>query len=165
LKRQKTPLPVDAFPGHPLATGERSVKGVFVFAQTAICKQCLHVGEGSNVGVKKKEAMIMATRKQSGVIGRGPVVSVRLEHELVERLDALAERTGRSRGTYLRMALWAMIPTLERMHWEQVAKDFESLAIKDAFEEITLGLMEDAINADRYREEPPGSDESGTRTP
>ncbi|MDK8113329.1 ribbon-helix-helix protein, CopG family, partial [Streptococcus oralis] len=94
-------------------------------------------------------SMIMATRKQSGVIGRGPVVSVRLEHELVERLDALAERTGRSRGPYLRMALWAMIPTLERMHWEQVAKDFESLAIKDAFEEITLGLMEDAINADR----------------
>lgn len=58
---------------------------------------------------------------------------------------------------YLRMALWAMIPTLERMHWEQVAKDFESLAIKDAFEEITLGLMEDAINADRYCEERPGS--------
>ncbi|MDK4234291.1 ribbon-helix-helix protein, CopG family [Corynebacterium propinquum] len=115
--------------------------------------------------MKKKEAMIMATRKQHGVIGRGPVVTVRLEHELVERLDALAERTGRSRGTYLRMALWAMIPTLERMHWEQVSKDFESLAIKDAFEEITLGLMEDAINADRYHKEKPGSDSSGTRTP
>ena len=107
----------------------------------------------------------MATRKQHGVIGRGPVVTVRLEHELVERLDALAERTGRSRGTYLRMALWAMIPTLERMHWEQVSKDFESLAIKDAFEEITLGLMEDAINADRYHAGQPASDSPVTRTP
>ena len=76
--------------------------------------------------------------------GRGPVVSVRLEPELIERLDALAERTKRSRGTYLRMALWAALPELERIHWEQAAADFEELAIKDAFEEITQQLMDEA---------------------
>lgn len=91
----------------------------------------------------------MATRKQHGWVGRGPVVSVRLEPELVERLDTLAARTHRSRGAYLRMALWAALPSLERMHWEQIAADFEELAIKDAFEEITLGLMEDALKKDR----------------
>ena len=91
----------------------------------------------------------MATEKQRNWAGCGPVISVRVEPELVERLDALAARTNRSRGAYLRMALWAALPSLERMHWEQVAADFEELAIKDAFEEITLGLMEDALKNDR----------------
>jgi len=93
----------------------------------------------------------MATN-QKNPAGRGPVVSVRLEPELIERLepelierlDALAERTKRSRGTYLRMALWAALPELERIHWEQAAADFEELAIKDAFEEITQQLMDEA---------------------
>lgn len=44
------------------------------------------------------------------------------------------------------MAIWAMLPELEKMHWEQAAADFESLAIKDAFEEITQHLMDEAIN-------------------
>lgn len=91
----------------------------------------------------------MATKGQKSWVGRGPVISVRVEPELVERLDALAARTNRSRGVYLRMALWAVLPSLERMHWEQVAADFERLAIKDAFEEITLGLMEDALKKDQ----------------
>lgn len=52
----------------------------------------------------------MATKNQKGWVGRGPVVSVRLEPELVERLDTLAARTNRSRGAYLRMALWAALP-------------------------------------------------------
>lgn len=86
----------------------------------------------------------MATKKQQNFPGRGPVVSVRLEPELIERLDALSERTKRSRGTYLRMAIWAMLPELERMHWEQAAADFEKIAIKDAFEEITQHLMDEA---------------------
>ena len=93
----------------------------------------------------------MATRKQKHWVGRGPVISVRLEPELIERLDALAERTGRSRGTYLRMALWAALPQLEKTHWEQVSADYESLAIKDAFEEITLGLMEQALQEEDER--------------
>lgn len=38
-----------------------------------------------------------------------------------------------------------MLPHLEHMHWGQVAADYEDLAIKDAFEEITLGFMEDAL--------------------
>lgn len=68
-----------------------------------------------------------------------------------ERLDALAARTGRSRGTYLRMALWAALPQLEKTHWEQVSADYERLAIKDAFEEITLGLMEQALQEENER--------------
>ena len=54
----------------------------------------------------------MATRKQKNWVGRGPVISVRVEPELVERLDALAERAQRSRGDFLRMALWAVLPRL-----------------------------------------------------
>lgn len=76
----------------------------------------------------------MATTKQKQWAGRGPVISVRVEPELVDRLDALAKRTGRSRCAYLRMALWAMLPQLEKIHWEQVAADYESIAIQDAFE-------------------------------
>ena len=71
----------------------------------------------------------MATRNQKGWVGRGPVVSVRVEPELVERLDALAARTNRSRGAYLRMALWAALPSLERMHWEQVAADTTGVTV------------------------------------
>lgn len=71
----------------------------------------------------------MATRNQKGWGGRGPVVSVRGEPELGERLDALAERTNRSRGTYFRMTLWAALPSLERMHWEQVAADTTGITV------------------------------------
>ncbi len=92
----------------------------------------------------------MATTKQKQWAGRGPVISVRVEPELVDRLDALAKRTGRSRCAYLRMALWAMLPQLEKIHWEQVAADYESIAIQDAFEEITLRFMEQAI--DEYKQ-------------
>ena len=71
----------------------------------------------------------MATRNQKGWVGRGPVVSVRVEPELVERFDALAARTNRSRGAYLRMALWAALSSLERMHWEQVAADTTGVTV------------------------------------
>ena len=30
------------------------------------------------------------------------------------------------------------------MHWEQVAADLDELAIKDAFLEVTIGLIKDA---------------------
>ncbi len=62
------------------------------------------------------------------------------------------ERTGRSRGTYLRMALWSALPKLEKIHWDHVAADYEPLAIKDASEEITLGFMEQALQEDRERD-------------
>lgn len=47
----------------------------------------------------------------------GRVVSVRLPDEVIDRLDALCSRTQRSRGTYLRMAVSAMLPLLESDHW------------------------------------------------
>ncbi|MDU4408058.1 MAG: ribbon-helix-helix domain-containing protein, partial [Corynebacterium sp.] len=43
----------------------------------------------------------------------GRVVSVRMPDEIIERLDALCDRTGRSRGFYLKMAITAMLPKLE----------------------------------------------------
>ena len=87
----------------------------------------------------------MATRKQKNWVGRGPVISVRVEPELVERLDALAERARRSRGDFLRMALWAVLPRLEAQHWEQLTAEFEIATIRDAFKEITERLMDDAL--------------------
>lgn len=73
------------------------------------------------------------------------MISVRVKPELAERLDALTNRTHRPRSAYIRMALWAMLPRVEHMRWGQVAADYEDLAIKDDFEEITLGYMEDAL--------------------
>jgi len=51
----------------------------------------------------------------SGTVG--PVVSVRLSADVVERLDRLVERTGRSRGHYLREAITEMLPVLEERYW------------------------------------------------
>ena len=52
----------------------------------------------------------------------GRVVSVRLDPDTEARLNALAERTGRSRGVYIRLALQAALPQLEREHWNQLVK-------------------------------------------
>lgn len=46
-----------------------------------------------------------------------PVVSVRLDRALVDKLDALVRRTGRSRGFYLREAIELALPTLESRYW------------------------------------------------
>ena len=72
---------------------------------------------------------MVVARNQKGWVGRGPVVSMRVEPELVERFDALAARTNRSRGAYLRMALWAALPSLERTHWEQIAADTTGVTV------------------------------------
>ena len=64
------------------------------------------------------------------------MVSVRLEEDLIQRLDALADRRGRSKGFYLRLVLRAVLPTLEEYHWNQVAARFEDSAIDLQFREI-----------------------------
>lgn len=66
----------------------------------------------------------------------GRVVSVRLDDELISRLDALAAQTQRSRGVYIKLALRAALPSLEKMHWDQVAAEFEDNAIDRAFHEL-----------------------------
>lgn len=58
----------------------------------------------------------MVTRKQSPQ-QPNHVVSVRLTAGTIKRLDALAERTDRSRGVNLRAAITRMPPTLEAEHW------------------------------------------------
>lgn len=77
----------------------------------------------------------MATERQRSHPS-GQVVSVRLPPDLIRRLDALAERTGRSRGTYLRMAVRSMLPALEQQHWNEVAVDFESRTFENEFVQI-----------------------------
>jgi len=81
----------------------------------------------------------MAAAKQ-GPHASGRVVSVRLEDELIDRLDALAARTNRSRGLYLRLALRAALPTLERLHWEQRAVEFEDRVIDRQFHALMTQL-------------------------
>ena len=63
------------------------------------------------------------------------MVSVRLEEDLIQGLDVLADRTGRPKGFYLRIALRAVLPTLEEYHWNQVAARFEDSAIDLQFRE------------------------------
>lgn len=76
----------------------------------------------------------------------GRVVSVRLPDELIDRLDALCERTARSRGTYLRMAVTAMLPLLESDHWGQQAADYERTSMEREFIRITTQLMDESRN-------------------
>lgn len=81
----------------------------------------------------------MATEKQRPH-SSGRVVSVRLDDELIERLDALSARTNRSRGFYLRLALRAALSTLEREHWEQRAVEFEDRVLDRLFHQLMTQL-------------------------
>lgn len=81
----------------------------------------------------------MATEKQRPH-SSGRVVSVRLDEELIERLDTLSARTNRSRGFYLRLALRAALPTLEREHWEQRAVEFEDRVLDRLFHQLMTQL-------------------------
>lgn len=84
----------------------------------------------------------MATKKQrKGVSDR--VVSVRLPEKTIERIDALAERTNRSRGVYLRMMIDVMLPRVEERHWAQVTADIEDDVLEERFREIIAGLDRD----------------------
>lgn len=82
----------------------------------------------------------------------GRVVSVRLEESMIERLDALVERTGRTRGFYLRLAIGAMLPALEDAHWHQVAAHFEDDVMNRQFREIMARLLEES-SPDHYKED------------
>lgn len=81
----------------------------------------------------------MATKKQRSHPS-GRVVSVRLEDELIERLDALSARTNRSRGLYLKLALRASLPTLEQLHWAQRAVELEDRVLDRQFHALMTQL-------------------------
>lgn len=89
----------------------------------------------------------MATEKQRPHPS-GRVVSVRLEDDLIARLDALSARTSRSRGFYLRLALRAALPTLERQHWEQRAVEFEDRVLDRVFHELMTQLDQESPSQD-----------------
>lgn len=77
----------------------------------------------------------MATRKQKRDVS-DRVVSVRLPEATIERLDALAARTSRSRGTYLRLMIEAMLPLVEDEHWAQQTARVEEKIFEKRFREI-----------------------------
>ena len=89
----------------------------------------------------------------------GRVVSVRLTADVEKRLNELAERTGRSRGFYLRLALEAMLPELEKDHWNQAAKEYEDNLFMGRFREITAALM--ASTGDEREGQPGGGEAPG----
>ena len=59
-----------------------------------------------------------------------------MEEDLIQGLDALADRTGRPKGFYLRIALRAVLPTLEEYHWNQVADRLKTVPSHRQFREI-----------------------------
>ncbi|MBG6215568.1 RHH-type rel operon transcriptional repressor/antitoxin RelB [Arthrobacter sp. CAN_A6] len=73
----------------------------------------------------------------------GQVVSVRLPPDIVKRIDALAEHTGRSRGLYIRLALSAFLPQLEEDHWNQKTARYERDGFDRDFAQLTTHLMKD----------------------
>lgn len=99
----------------------------------------------------------MATSKQPPHPS-GRVVSVRLEEDLIARLDALSARTSRSRGFYLRLALRAALPTLERQHWEHRAAEFEDRVLDRAFHELMTQLDAESPSEDSGSDEDSGRD-------
>lgn len=56
-------------------------------------------------------------RTANSHLSTDPVVSVRLPLPVAEALDALVERTGRSRGFYLRAAVLDSLPSLLERFW------------------------------------------------
>src|SRR5699024_12721329 len=94
-----------------------------------LCKHCLH----------RNGRWAMA---KQGVHPSGRVVSVRLDEEPIKRLDNLSERTGRSRGFYLKLAIRAMLPAIEQKHWEHAAAQFEEDGNDRRFREIMTQALE-----------------------
>lgn len=76
----------------------------------------------------------------------GQVVSVRLSPDLIKRLDALSERTDRSRGSYLRLALEMMLPIMEERHWQQRLSKQRDDATEQEFRRITNELLDEQEN-------------------
>lgn len=89
----------------------------------------------------------MPTRKQKSHPS-GQVVSVRLGPDLIKRLDDLSERTDRSRGSYLRLALEMMLPIMEERHWQQRLSKQRDDATEQEFRQITNELLDEQENPD-----------------
>lgn len=70
------------------------------------------------------------------------VVSVRLPPELHARLDALVERTQRSRGFYMREALLNMLPVLETRYWAHDVDEAQRAEL------ATFGALMAQLNGD-----------------
>src|SRR5690625_6694175 len=94
-----------------------------------LCKHCLH----------SRERLVMS---KQGVHPSGRVVSVRLDEETIERLDNLSERTGRSRGFYLKLAIRAMLPAIEQKHWEHARSEEHTSELQSRGQLVCRLLLE-----------------------
>ncbi len=56
-----------------------------------------------------------------------------------------SERTGRSRGTYLRLGVEASLLLMEKRHWEQELMHRKSDGIDEEFVRVTNELMDSAL--------------------
>ncbi|MCI9888489.1 ribbon-helix-helix protein, CopG family [Micrococcales bacterium 31B] len=102
----------------------------------------------------------MPTKKQPEHAS-GQVVSVRLDAELIKRLDTLALRTQRSRAIYIRLALEELLPRLEAEYWNQQAEAYEADLIEEEFIRITSNMMQDRSHFAPRRGRPPTKGISG----
>lgn len=89
----------------------------------------------------------MPTKKQRSHPS-GQVVSVRLGPELIQRLDELSERTDRSRGSYLRLALEMVLPIMEERYWQQRLSKQRDDATEQEFRRITNEFLDEEENPD-----------------
>src|SRR5699024_2494916 len=94
-----------------------------------LCKHCLH----SNGR--------WAMAKQ-GIHLSGRVDAVSVDADTIKGLDNLVERTGRTRGFYLKLAMRTMLPAIEQKHWEHAAVQFEEDVIDRRFREIMSQVVE-----------------------
>lgn len=75
-------------------------------------------------------------------VGPNPVVSVRLRSDIDERLTVLADRTRRSRSTYVREALERMLPVFEALYWDQQMERHKT-EINERFAEMVQQMAQD----------------------
>ncbi|MFZ2246145.1 MAG: ribbon-helix-helix protein, CopG family, partial [Blautia wexlerae] len=97
---------------------------------------CLHAG---------KELWMKTTSdhdqpRRANNMQHNPVVSVRIDQELDRRLTALAEKTHRSRGAYLRAALTWALPHFEMQLQGDRLLDANATDLDAEFARVLEGL-------------------------
>lgn len=96
---------------------------------------------GDQRPVRLSESGKPRKRTANSHLSTEPVVSVRLPLVAAEALDALVERTGRSRGFYLRAAIFDALPGLLERFWADDAEAKARLNDRDY-----LALLDDLTN-------------------
>jgi RHH-type rel operon transcriptional repressor/antitoxin RelB len=69
---------------------------------------------------------------------------VRLPPDIIRRIDALAERAGRSRGLFLSLALAAFLPQVEKDHGNQRTTRYEQDGSDRDFQQLMMHLINES---------------------